>query len=231
MFEWIGQTSVLSWIGSNLSLFLVLAGAGLMFAEAFAPGAHFVVLGVALLVAGLVGLLLPPGLGVLAPLILAGLVLGAGGAALYVYRQFDFYGGKGTDQTSDSDSLRGKTGRVTERVSRSGGEVKLDGGGFNPYYRAESVDGEIEEGTEVMVVDPGGGNVLTVEPLAGGVDDIDRALARERQREGTATDDEGAATDGEGTAIDDAAADSDGESGGSESEDSDRDREFETDTA
>jgi len=48
------QASVLGWIGQNLPLFLLLAGAGLTIAEAFAPGAHFMVLGVALLVAGLV---------------------------------------------------------------------------------------------------------------------------------------------------------------------------------
>jgi len=211
MIEWIGQTSVLSWIGANLPLFLLLAGAALTIAEAFAPGAHFMVLGVALLVAGLVGLLLPPGLGVLAPLILAGLVVAAGAGTFYVYRQFDFYGGKGGPQTSDSDSLRGETGRVTERITEANGEVKLDEGGFNPYYRARSVDGEIEEGTEVMVVDPGGGNVVTVEPLTGGVDEIDRELARERRRNSDAS------TDGDGSR--------------SEERDPDDEREFETDPA
>jgi len=195
MIEWIGQSSALTWVGQNLSLFLLLAGAALVIAEAFAPGAHFIVLGVALLAAGLVGLFLPTGLGVLAPLILAGLVLASGAAAFYVYRQFDFYGGKGGEQTSDSDSLRGEMGRVTERITATGGEVKLEAGGFNPYYRAKSVDGEIEEGTEVMVVDPGGGNVITVEPVAGGVDEIDRALARERERTATDGDGSDAATD------------------------------------
>ena len=209
MIEWIGQSSVLAWVGQNLSLFLLLAGAALVIAEAFAPGAHFIVLGVALLAAGVVGLFLPSGLGVLAPLILAGLVLVSGATAFYVYRQFDFYGGKGGEQTSDSDSLRGETGRVTERITATGGEVKLEAGGFNPYYRAKSVDGEIDEGTEVMVVDPGGGNVITVQPLTGGVDEIDRALDRERER--TAADDDGS----------DAATD----------DDRDSDREFETDPA
>ena len=209
MIEWIGQSSVLAWVGQNLSLFLLLAGAALVIAEAFAPGAHFIVLGVALLAAGLVGLFLPSGLGVLAPLILAGLVLVSGATAFYVYRQFDFYGGKGGEQTSDSDSLRGETGRVTERITATSGEVKLEAGGFNPYYRAKSVDGEIEEGTEVMVVDPGGGNVITVQPLTGGVDEIDRELARERER---------TAADGDGS---DAATD----------DDRDSDREFETDPA
>jgi membrane protein implicated in regulation of membrane protease activity len=211
MIEWIGQTSVLTWIGANLPLFLLLAGAALTIAEAFAPGAHFMVLGVALLVAGLVGLLLPPGLGVLAPLILAGLVLAAGAGTFYVYRQFDFYGGKGGPQTSDSDSLRGETGRVTERITDTSGEVKLDEGGFNPYYRARSVDGEIDEGTEVMVVDPGGGNVVTVEPLTGGVDEIDRELARERQR--------------------DSSRSADGDDSAGEGRDADDEREFETDPA
>ena len=209
MIEWIGQSSVLAWVGQNLSLFLLLAGAALVIAEAFAPGAHFIVLGVALLAAGLVGLFLPSGLGVLAPLILAGLVLVSGATAFYVYRQFDLYGGKGGEQTSDSDSLRGETGRVTERITATGGEVKLEAGGFNPYYRAKSVDGEIDEGTEVMVVDPGGGNVITVQPLTGGVDEIDRELARERER---------TAADGDGS---DAATD----------DDRDSDREFETDPA
>jgi membrane protein implicated in regulation of membrane protease activity len=203
------QASVLGWIGNNLPLFLLLAGAGLTIAEAFAPGAHFIVLGVALLVTGLVGLLLPSSLGLLAPAILAAVVLGAGAATFYAYRQFDFYGGKGTEQTTDSDSLRGSAGRVTERVTPESGEVKLDDGGFNPYYRARSVDGAISEGTEVMVVDPGGGNVVTVEPV-GGLDEIDRELARGRTT-GSADD-----STAESAATDDANS---------------RDREFERDTA
>ena len=173
------QSSALGWIGNNLALFLLLAGAGLTIAEAFAPGAHFIVLGVALLVAGLVGLVHPSSMGLVAPAVLAAVVLGAGAATFYVYRQFDFYGGKGGEQTSDSDSLRGATGRVTERVTTTGGEVKLDDGGFNPYYRARSADGEIEVGTEVMVMDPGGGNIVKVAPVEG-FDEIERELERGR---------------------------------------------------
>ncbi|PSP86797.1 protease [Halobacteriales archaeon QH_8_68_33] len=142
------QSSVLGWIGNNLPLFLLFAGAGLTIAEAFAPGAHFIVLGVALLVAGLVGLVLPSSMGLIAPAILAAVVLGAGAATFYVYRQFDFYGGKGGEQTSDSDSLRGATGRIAE-------------------------------GTEVMVMDPGGGNVVEVAPVEG-FDEIERELERGR---------------------------------------------------
>ena len=169
--------------GQSLSLVLAIAGAALVVAEALAPGAHFIVLGVALLLAGLLGLALGSVVpATVLPLVLAGAVLGVGAATFYVYREFDFYGGKGTDQTRDSTSLRGTTGRVTEDVSPTGGEVKLEGGGFNPYFRARTVDGEIPEGKEVMVTDPGGGNLVTVESLSIVEDDIDRKLDRGRER-------------------------------------------------
>lgn len=174
-----------SLLGYSLSLLLVVAGIGLGIAEAVVPGAHFVVLGIALFMAGVVGLLFPPLSG---PIALAVLVLAFGGLSLYGYRELDIYGGKGTARTRDSGSLQGETGRVTEAVTEDGGEVKLDDGGFNPYYSARSIDGEIPVGTEVMVLDPGGGNVLTVEPLYEIEDAIDRELAtgresRERERE------------------------------------------------
>ncbi|MDS0293506.1 NfeD family protein [Halogeometricum luteum] len=163
-----------------LPYLLVVAGVGVSLAEALAPGAHLVVLGVALLAAGLVGLLLGPAAG---PVVLGVLVLLFGALALYGYRELDIYGGKGSGKTSDSASLRGRTARVTERVTPTEGEVKLDeGGGFNPYYAARSVSGEIPEGSEVIVVDPGGGNVITVESLDDALDDIDRELERERRR-------------------------------------------------
>jgi membrane protein implicated in regulation of membrane protease activity len=169
--------------GLSLPFLLILVGAGLMIMEAFAPGAHFIVVGIALLAAGLVGLLLGGILpAAVLPIVLAAIVLVAGGVALYGYRQFDFYGGKGTGQTSDSKSLQGKTGRVTKRVTKRTGEVKLDSGGFNPYYQARALDGEIPEGEDVMVVDPGGGNVLTVESLSVFKDEIDEELAADRLR-------------------------------------------------
>ncbi|MGM0591019.1 MAG: NfeD family protein [Halobacteriota archaeon] len=163
-----------------LPLLLIVAGLGLSLAEALAPGAHFIVLGVALLAAGLVGLLLGPLAG---PIVLAVLVLVFGAAALYGYRELDIYGGKGSGRTSDSDSLRGKTGRVTERVTPTTGEIKLDEGGFNPYYVARSVHGEIPVDAEVIVTDPGGGNVVTVESLDAIDDEIDRELRRSRTAE------------------------------------------------
>ncbi len=165
----------------GLPTILLLVGTGLIVAEAFAPGAHFFVAGVSLFAAGLVGFVLPPALGILNVLILAAVVLGAGAATLYGYQQFDIRTGAGVDQTSDSDSLRGQSGRVTERVSPTEGRVKLEDGGFNPNYQARSIDGDIPEGTEVLVLDPGGGNVLTVEAVENIADDIDRELARDRR--------------------------------------------------
>jgi len=175
---------MIEWVFNNLPLALVILGATLAVMEAFAPGAHFIVIGVALLTAGLFGLALSAAglpLAILA-LVMAAVVLASGGAAMYIYREFDFYGGKGSGKTSDSRALRGKTGRVTETITTGSGEVKLDSGGFNPYYRAKSLDGQIEEGDEVMVIDPGGGNVVTVESLSAIEDDIDRELAAERRR-------------------------------------------------
>jgi len=187
-------------LGLSVPFVLVLLGAALMVMEAFAPGAHFIVVGIALLTAGLAGLLLGS-VSVLPaavlPLVLAAIVLVAGGTALYGYRQFDFYGGKGSSQTSDSTSLRGKTGRVTKRVTDRDGEIKLDGGGFNPYYQARALDGEIGEGEEAMVVDPGGGNVVTVESVSAFEDDIDRELAADRTERERAGADQRTATDGD----------------------------------
>ena len=163
----------------TLPLLLITAGLLISLVEALAPGANFIVVGIGLLGAGLTGLLLSP-LIALSPFVLVILVLIFGAIGFYLYNEFDLYGGKGQAQTRDSKSLRGKTGRVTERVTPSGGEVKLQGGGFNPYYSARSLDTDIPEGTDVMVVDPGGGNVVTVESLEVIEDDIDRELAKGR---------------------------------------------------
>ncbi|WP_122088449.1 NfeD family protein [Halalkalicoccus subterraneus] len=175
-------------LGASLPLVLLVVGVLLTIAEALAPGAHLIVLGVALLVAGLVGLALGPFIagGALA-IALALTVLLVGGVALFAYRELDIYGGKGTGRTSDSASLKGRTGRVTERVSPTGGQIKLTGGGFNPYYTARSMEGEIEAGEEVFVIDPGGGNVLTVESMGVVEDEIDRELDLGRVADGPGT--------------------------------------------
>jgi membrane protein implicated in regulation of membrane protease activity len=164
----------------TLPFLLVAAGLGLAILETTAPGAHFIVVGAALFAAGLVGLA-GAGAGLTAlggPFALGGMVVLFGLVTLWAYRTFELYPSEG-GRTSDSTSLRGATGRVTERVTPAGGEVFLDDGGFDPHYSARSVDGEIPAETEVVVVDPGGGNVLTVESFEN-TDSIDRALAEGR---------------------------------------------------
>ena len=175
----------------TLPLLLLTAGLLLAMAEALAPGANFIVVGIALIGAGLGGLFLAT-LGVAfggLVFVMAILTILFGAAAFYGYREFDLYGGKGQAQTSDSDSLKGKLGVVSETVTPQGGQVKLEGGGFNPHYSARSIEGSIEEGEDVIVVDPGGGNVVTVESMAYVEDDIDRELAADRARKEAQADD------------------------------------------
>ncbi|MFW5938226.1 MAG: NfeD family protein [Halanaeroarchaeum sp.] len=165
--------------GQSLSLLLFSAGVVIAIMEALAPGAHFIVLGVALMAAGLLGILFPP---LSSPLILALLVTGTGAAALFVYRRLNFYQGTDSGQTRSSKDLTGVRGRVTQRVTDRSGRVELERGGFDSTYAARSVEGEIPVDAEVVVIDPGGGNVLTVEQLSN-VDEIDRELAQYRERE------------------------------------------------
>ena len=168
----------------TLPLLLIVAGLILSIAEAMAPGAHFIVVGIALLGAGMLGLLVSP---LASPFVLGVLVLVFGALAFSGYRRFSpMRGGSGATPIS-SDSLKGQTGTVTERVTTTDGEVRLEQGGFNPYYAARSIEGEIPVGEEVLVVDPGGGNVLTVEAVATR-DDIDRELEREATRTETVED-------------------------------------------
>ncbi len=175
-----------SFIG-DFALLMLVAGAGLIIAEAFAPGAHFFVAGTGIFAAGIVGVLLPASIpAAITLIIMAAVVLATSVGTLYAYRELDLYGGKGEGQTSDSKSLRGKSGRVTERVTPTDGQVKLEEGGFNPYYEARSFDDEIPEGTEVIVIDPGGGNVVTVESVDSVKDEIDRELEREAEATETA---------------------------------------------
>ena len=53
MFDVLAQAG-LELFGLSVPLLLVVLGAGLMIMEAFAPGAHFIVVGIALFAAGLV---------------------------------------------------------------------------------------------------------------------------------------------------------------------------------
>ncbi len=146
--------------GIELPLFVIIIGLLLVALEAVVPGANFIIIGIAMVGAGAVGLAIPV-LG--SPLAQAGLVLLFGSLALLVYQELDLYGGKGQEQTSDSASLTGRTGYVTKRVTDTEGEIKLDSGGFDPHYRARTIGDPIAEGERAVVIDPGGGNVLTIQ--------------------------------------------------------------------
>jgi membrane protein implicated in regulation of membrane protease activity len=208
----------------TLPLLLVAAGIGLSIAEAMAPGAHFVVLGVALLGAGLIGLLLGP---LATPFVLAGLVLLIGIVTLYGYRELDIYGGKGQAQTSDSSDLKGKTARVTARVTPREGEVKIENGGFSPYYSARTIEGEIAEGEEVLVIDPGGGNVVTVEALGAVEGSLDREIERARAENARKSAEDGRPPDVAADAVTDGRPADDTDGDGTSHEETERETETE----
>ena len=145
----------------ELSLIFAFVGLFLLLGEALVPGGTLMVLGVGVMGAGVTGQLF--GFDGLLPLTVLTGVYGA--AAFAGFKYFDFYGERG-EQTSGADSLRGEMGVVESRVTTQEGEVKLDSGGFDPFFVARSATGDdIPEGTRVRVVDPGGGNVLKVEPV------------------------------------------------------------------
>ncbi|MGK2230678.1 MAG: hypothetical protein ACI9QA_000837 [Methanobacteriota archaeon] len=148
--------------GTELSLIFAFVGLFLLMGEALVPGGTLMVLGVGVMVAGVTGQVF--GFDGLLPLtVLTGVY---GTIAFAGFKRFDFYGDRG-EQTSGAESLRGETGVVEQTVTSQEGEVKLDSGGFDPFFMARSATGdEIPEGERVRVVDPGGGNVVQVEPVS-----------------------------------------------------------------
>lgn len=147
----------------SLAALVTVVGFSLIFLEALIPSGVFMVLGVTLFVSGAAGLLFPP-LGT--PIGLLGTMLVVAPAIYLLYSRVELYGGDGTDVrgTSDASALEGERGHVTETVTPDGGRVELKNGGMNPSYMARSEEGTIEEGTEIVVVESGGGNVLIVAP-------------------------------------------------------------------
>lgn len=164
--------------GQSLSLLLFGAGVVLSIMEALAPGAHLIVLGVALMAAGLIGLLVPS---LASPLALGVLVVVTGALAFLVYRRLDLYQGSDTGTTRSSEDLRGARGHVTDQVTGRSGRVELERGGFDSTYAARAFGDDIPVGAEVVVIDPGGGNVVTVEQVTD-VDEIDRELEQYREQ-------------------------------------------------
>lgn len=184
-------------LGLTLPLLLLLAGTAMMLAEAVIPGAQFVVVGVALFVSGLVGVIL--GGPFASIVVLTAMTITFAVFAYVAFREIDLYEGPDRGQTSASSDLTGQTAIVTDTVTNRSGSVRLtEGGGFDPSYLARSEHGEIPEGEEVMITDPGGGNVVRVQRLDHiETDSIDRALARDRE---DAANDADGASGADGTA-------------------------------
>lgn len=146
--------------GASIAFILLSIGVGLILAEAIVPGANFIVIGIALFISGLTGVLIPQAS---SPLILASIILLVGAITFYVYQNYELLPGEnGKGKTRDATDLLSEEGYVTDTVTQMSGEVKLQNGGFNPYYQARSIDETIEEGTKIIVVETGGGNVVTV---------------------------------------------------------------------
>lgn len=145
-----------------LSLIFAFVGLFLLLGEALIPGGTLMVVGIGIMGAGVTGQVF--GFDGLLPLTVLTAVYGT--AAFAGFKHFEVYGERG-DQTSEADSLEGETGVVKQTVTSQEGEVKIDSGGFNPFFIARSSTGEeIPEGERVRVVDSGGGNVLKVAPVS-----------------------------------------------------------------
>lgn len=161
-------------IVSNINVFIAAIGLVILSMETIIPGGQFMIPGVSLTLSGLTGVLFG-----LNPLALSIFVVVYGAIAFLGYKKLDIYGGSGQEQTTDASSLEGKTGYVIDTVTKTDGRVKLDNGGFSSTFSARSeLDTVIEEGKEVVVTNPGGGNVVTVVEKSTDVEDIDRELSK-----------------------------------------------------
>lgn len=128
---------------------------------------NLVIVGIVVTIAGIIGMVIGP---YSTPLVIGSLIPLLGFLIYYIFRYMEFPGSERPEQTSSVASLRGSEGRITKQVDTHGGEIKLDGGGFDPHYRCRTSGEILEVGERAIVIDPGGGNVLTV-ARAGTVDE------------------------------------------------------------
>lgn len=122
---------------------------------------NLIIVGLAVTIAALIGMLLGP---YSTPIVVGALIPLVGFLLYYVYRFVEFPRSRGPQQTSSASSLLGASGRVIETATPRGGAIELDGGGFDPHYRCRTTEATIPAGERAVVIDPGGGNVLTVVP-------------------------------------------------------------------
>lgn len=147
-------------LSQTVILGMMIIGATLIIAEAFIPGADLLVVGFTLFVTSLVAWSLP---WLSIPIIFVISVIVAVGS-FYLYHNYITYGNE-KGKTSDSSDLEYTEGTVVEKVTKTSGRVQLEeGSGMSTVFQARSPEGEIEEGTEVIVTDSGGGSILEVVP-------------------------------------------------------------------
>ena len=154
--------------GLPLPYVLLLGGVLIVLFESIVPGAYFAPMGSTLLLGGITGVFaISFGISSIGTVVLMiAAILSTGLLSAYTYRSIDLFTDAGeVDRTRDASSLQGVTGVVIEPVTPTDGRITLHTTGFTTEFPARSIDSRIDEGDEVIVVDPGGGNVLTVEPL------------------------------------------------------------------
>lgn len=144
----------------DVAFFVIVIGILLAMTGAFGDP-NLVIVGIVVSLAGLIGVVVEPESTLL---VLAALVPVVGFLLFYLYRHVQYPRSEAPEQTSSARSLVGQAGDVTEEVTPRGGEVELLRGGFTPTHRARSRSGTIAPGERVIVIEPGGGNVLTVAP-------------------------------------------------------------------
>lgn len=160
-----------------LPFLVAVIGVAVVGLAAVIPTDEIIVSGLALMFAGLTGFAVPFLAG---PLALAGLFVIYAAITYVLYRQF-VPEGSSAGQTSDADSLRGREGRVTSRIPATGkGTVSLTEGGT---FTARSETNEpIEEGEEIIVLDPSGGSILGVAPMSL-ADGVESRRTKETEKE------------------------------------------------
>ncbi|MFP4590192.1 MAG: NfeD family protein [Halobacteriales archaeon] len=144
----------------DAAFYVFVIGLLLMMTGAFGE-ANLALVGIAVSLVGLAGMALGP---YSTPLVLGALVPIVGFVLIYLYRYVEFPRTTSPKQTTAVEHLRGRVGRVTETATPHGGTIHLRGGGFDPNFRCRTRAGTIPAGERAVVVDPGGGNVLTVAP-------------------------------------------------------------------
>lgn len=153
--------------GLAIPVALALIGFTFLCLETLIGDGTLFIAGSAMLITGFVGLSIPNDP---TPLGLAA-TLGVSVIMMYfcyqlLVRYFGIEQENGPTQTTSSDSLEGRTGVVIDPVDERDGTVELDSGGMHPVYQARTNGAELDEGEEIIVVEGGGGNVVTVASVA-----------------------------------------------------------------